>query len=381
MSVYDVDVLVVGSGPAGATTARYAAQGGLHVLLVDKKSELGTPVECSGALSQHALDDGGVPVDEEYILAPAYGFLTYSASGEQIRHDYRVYGRAEPLGYVVDRKRFDRYLSSLASKEGAELWLRSRVRGYLVEDNRIYARVERLGQEQTVRARVVVGADGVMSQVGLWAGLSPAIRLQDMASCLQYIVNNVETEGLLEIVVGQAHAPGGYAWLFPKGGGYAEVGLGVIRSMTENDARCHLERFMRQSFMRDRFTHANILEVQGGGVPLAAPLKKLVANHVMLVGDAGRHVNSLTGGGLHTAMRGGRIAGEYLASLGRDLVGDYSQLQGYQEEWFSRLGQDLTDLYHQRVAIFREHDVERQDAMLFETLGQYFNPKSKYRKV
>ncbi len=381
MSVYDVDVLVVGSGPAGATTARYAAQGGLRVLLVDKKSELGTPVECSGALSEHALEDGGVPIDEEYILAPAYGFLTYAAGGEQIRHDYRSYGRAKPLGYVVDRKRFDRYLSSLASLAGVEVWLRSRMRGYIIEDGHIYARIERLGSEQTVRARVIVGADGVMSHVALWAGLSPAIRLQDMASCLQYIVNNVETEGLLEIIVGQAHAPGGYAWVFPKGGGYAEVGLGVIRTMTEYDARCHLERFMSQSFMRDRFAHANILEVQGGGVPLAAPLKKLVADHIMLVGDAGRHVNPLTGGGLHTSLRGGRIAGEYLASLGGDLVGEMGQLQGYQEQWFAQMGDDLTSLYRQRVAIFKERDIERQDALLFETLGQYFNPHSKYRKV
>ena len=57
------------------------------------------------------------------------------------------------------------------------------------------------------------------------------------------------------------------------------------------------------------------------------------------------------------------------------------QLQGYQEQWFERMGNDLTDLYQQRVAIFKERDIERQDALLFETLGQYFNPYSKYRKV
>ncbi len=381
MAMYEVDVLIVGSGPAGATTARFAAQGGLRVLLVDRKSELGTPVECSGALSEHALEDGAVPVDEEYILAPVYGFITYAAGGEQIRHDYRTYGREQALGYVVDRKRFDRYLSAMAGQAGAEIWLRARVNGYIVEGGHVYARVERLGQQHTVRARVIVGADGVMSQVALLAGLSPAIRLRDMASCLQYIVDNVETEGLLEIVVGQAHAPGGYAWVFPKGGGYAEVGLGVIRTMTEVDARTHLDRFMRQSFMRDRFAHAHVLEVQGGGVPLAAPLKKMVADHVMLVGDAGRHVNPMTGGGLHTAMRGGRIAGEYLAQLGEELNGEYDQLCSYQAEWFARMGNDLTDLYRQRIAIFSEHDVVAQDELLYRTMGEYFNPKSKYRTV
>ncbi|MEE8301661.1 MAG: FAD-dependent oxidoreductase, partial [Candidatus Tectomicrobia bacterium] len=58
--VTDCDVLVVGSGPAGATTARVAAERGLHVVLVDKKQELGAPIQCSGAISAHALSDTGI---------------------------------------------------------------------------------------------------------------------------------------------------------------------------------------------------------------------------------------------------------------------------------------------------------------------------------
>ena len=113
-----------------------------------------------------------------------------------------------------------------------------------------------------------------MSQVGLWAGLHVAIPPGDLASCLQYIVTNVETSGLLEIVTGHDHAPGGYAWVFPKGHGLAEVGLGVARTRTAHDARWHLERFMSESFMRERFRRAQIVEVQGGGVPLAAALRQ-----------------------------------------------------------------------------------------------------------
>src|SRR6059058_5672030 len=108
MSDFDYDLVVAGSGPAGATVARYAAKGGLRVLLADKKGELGTPVQCSGAVSANALAECGVPFDAEFIAEPVYGFLTYSNGGEEIRLDYRVYGRNEPLGYVVDRKRFDR---------------------------------------------------------------------------------------------------------------------------------------------------------------------------------------------------------------------------------------------------------------------------------
>ena len=156
------DVIVVGGGPAGATTARYAAKNGLKVLIVDKKSELGTPVQCSGAVSANALSAGEVPFDDEFIAEPLYGFLTYSNSGEEIRLDYRAYGRKEPLGYVVDRKRFDRYLTKMAIAVGAELWMKTWAVGLTRVDGQVSLRLERFGRLEEVTAKVVVGADGVM---------------------------------------------------------------------------------------------------------------------------------------------------------------------------------------------------------------------------
>ncbi|MEL7162448.1 MAG: FAD-dependent oxidoreductase, partial [Bacteroidota bacterium] len=68
------DLVVVGSGPAGATVARYAATNGLSVLLIDKRQELGAPIQCSGAVSRHALEEVDLPITGEYVLEPIYGF-------------------------------------------------------------------------------------------------------------------------------------------------------------------------------------------------------------------------------------------------------------------------------------------------------------------
>jgi digeranylgeranylglycerophospholipid reductase len=376
------DIVVVGGGPAGATTARYAAQHGLRVLMVDKKSELGTPVQCSGAVSANALHECEVPFDEEFIAEPIYGFLTYSNEGEEIRLDYRVYDRHTPLGYVVDRKRFDRFLTKMAIAAGAELWMRARVASFARHDGLVTAQVERFGNVEEVTAKVIVGADGVQSQIALMAGLHVAIPLGDLASCLQYIVENVETCGLLEIITGHEHAPGGYAWVFPKGHGMAEVGLGVARTMTDKDARWHLHKFMHESFMRERFCRAKIIEVQGGGVPLAAALKHVVADNVIVVGDAARQVNPITGGGIHMALRAGRIAGEFLAeTLSSATSYTREALQGYQQRWREQLGLQHAELYRTKTNIFKEPDVAKQDRLLFETIGNYFRPDSKYRKI
>lgn len=382
------DVVVVGSGPAGATTARTAARRGLRVLLIDKKQELGAPVQCSGAVSANALADADVPPDEEFVLTPIYGFAVYDSEGECTRHDYRAYrppeDRDKALGYVVDRRRFDRHLMMLAEREGVECRLKTEGLGFTPEvDGTATVHLRQFGRTLDVRTRVVVGADGVQSQVGRWAGLKTHLRITELASCLQFVVDGVETQGLLEIVTGREWAPGGYAWLFPKGHGHAEVGLGVISTLTEHDARWHLDRFMHDSFLAPRFANARVLEVQGGGVPLAAPLKQQVADHVLLVGDAAHHVNPITGGGIHTALRGGVIAGDFLGDfLPSGQTATAACLEGYHQRWLDAFGSTMWDLYRVKTDIFRrKREIPDENARLFSTLSGYFSPASAYRKV
>ncbi len=391
MNAPEYDLIVIGCGPAGSTTARTAAQRGLRVLLVDKRQELGAPIQCSGALSAHALEEAGVEPAAEFIHAPVYGFDVYNESGGQTTIDYRQlkpdkYGSTpghKPLGYVVDRRRFDRYLVTMAERAGVEVWLKTDGLGYQpLDDGTCTVRLRKFNREINLRTHVLVGADGLQSQVGKWSGLHTHIKMTELASCLQFVVDGVETNGLLEIVTGHEWAPGGYAWVFPKGHGYAEVGLGVIRTMTPESAQWHLDHFMQHSFLKDRLRQARILEVQGGGVPLAAPLRTQYATNLILVGDAARHVNPITGGGLHTALTGGLIAGKFLADLletGRQPSAE--NLQGYQARWLDQLGNKMWQLYATKKDIFREKNIPLRNERLYSTMADYFNPFSVYKKV
>lgn len=95
---------------------------------------------------------------------------------------------------------------------------------------------------------------------------------------------------------------------------------------------------MKESFFKDRFKNARILEIQGGGVPLAAPLNIQYADNLILVGDAARHVNPITGGGIHTAIASGKIAGEFLAELIKsDKQTSKENLKEYQDRWLSAI--------------------------------------------
>ena len=385
------DVVVIGSGPAGATTARIAAEQNLRVLLVDKKQELGSPIQCSGAVSHHALEATGVFPDPEFIHEPIYGFAIYNQVGEQTTIDYRKLKPAEygpgderkPLGYVVDRRRFDRYLMTQAERAGVEVWLKTEGLGYKAKpegDCEVYLR--RFNEEITVQAKVLVGADGLQSQVGKWAGMQTHIKLPELASCLQFIVDQVETSGLLEIITGHEWAPGGYAWVFPKGHGYAEVGLGVARTLTPHNAQWHVDHFIKNSFFKERFAQSKILEIQGGGVPLAAPLKTQYADNLILVGDAARHVNPITGGGIHTALSGGLIAALFLHDFIREgAAATADHLEAYQQRWLKALGNKMWKLYKVKTEIFRTPDIPTRDAMLYQTMADYFSPDSEYKKI
>ena len=309
MSSYDV--VVIGSGPSGAMTARVAAQHGLRVLLVDKRQELGAPIQCSGGVGARALRAAEIEPDDEWVLARFYGFLAYDVSGHSERIDYRLLTDEidddVPLGYIVDRRRFDVFLAALAQRAGAELWLKTEAVGCTPRpDDTVDVRLNRFGHPVTVVASVVVGADGLQSQVGRWAGLPTHLPLEGVASCLQFVVDGIDTNGLLEIITGHEWAPGGYAWVFPKGRGRAEVGVGVIRTLTDRDARWHLEHFTSASFMTDRFKHARVIEIGGGGVPMCAPLRQQYASNLILVGDAARHVKPDNGRRHRTGDGGGR---------------------------------------------------------------------------
>jgi digeranylgeranylglycerophospholipid reductase len=383
--------VVIGAGPAGTTAARFAAANGLTVLLVDKKQELGAPIQCSGAVSANALEQVNIHPDTEFVHEAIYGFSIYNTKGEKTVIDYREikpgeYGTKEgtkPLGYVVDRRRFDRYLATQAERAGADIWLKTEATGYrALEDNTCEVDLCNFNKPITVKAKVVVGADGVQSQVGKWAGIKTHIKLSELASCLQFVVDGVETEGLLEIVTGHEWAPGGYAWVFPKGYGYAEIGLGITRTMCTENAQAYLGKFIKQSFFKERFKHCRILEIQGGGVPLAAPLKIQYADNLVLIGDAARHVNAITGGGIHTALSSGKIAGEFLSGLIKNKIpATKENLEGCQDQWLKEMGNSMWKLYRVKRKIFGIADIEERDAHLYETMSNYFSPDSEYKKI
>ncbi len=334
------DVIVVGAGPAGSTAARYAAAGGASVLLLEKDRDVGYPVRCGEAVSHEGVVQFIEP-DPKWIAATVSKFRIVVPNGNSI------IPRLDGIGYVLERRIFAYELAKVAAREGAEVITKAYVYD-LIKPNGTVEGVRALikDQKKNIRAKVVIGADGVESRVGKWAGIDTTCHIRDMESCAQVTLSGVHVdEGILDFYFGDEIAPGGYLWVFPKGKDTANVGIGIsVERAKEKAAIKHLEEFIEK-----RYPDAAVLTRIAGGVPCAKTCDEIVKNSVMLVGDAAHQVNPTSGGGIISGMIGGMIAGQVAGEAIKE--NNLNHLGEYQTRWHKRLGWRHEVFYHIKEAI------------------------------
>lgn len=342
------DVVVVGAGPAGSAAARSAARGGAKTLLLEKHVSIGSPLSCAEGISLTGITDVLGEIDPRWVSAPIHEVDVYSPDGTCMHLDH------PDAGVVLDRKIFDRDVAMLAAREGAEIRVESPVTGLVQNGSGFNAvKVQTPGGERVIKTKVIIAADGVESQIGRWAGLDTRMKLNRMDSGAQYLMAGLDVkEGLLEFYFGKGVAPGGYAWVFPKGNGTANVGIAITPALAEGiSARAWLD-----DFILDRFgKRGTTLEYMVGGIPAFYGHKLLRTQNVLLVGDAARLIDSITGAGIANALLSGDLAGRAAARYCES--GKPSHLADYNRDWRRKKGRHMRLFYLARE-IFLKMEAE-----------------------
>ena len=343
------DVIVVGGGPGGSWAAKHAAEGGLSVLLLEKDRDVGVPVRCAEGLSAKVLENM-LDVDDHWIAQTIRGARLVAPDGTAV--DCFM----DEVGYVLHRKLFDADLAALAANAGAEVITGAYVNGLIFENGRLEGvSGELLGEPFQVECSVVIGADGIESRVGRWAGLDTKIPFNEAMSCVQSTLSGIDVDSeIVEFHFGNEVAPGGYLWIFPKGDTSANVGLGISGRFTRQ-----VKPIVKlREFIDRRFPAASALTFVAGCVPANPKLKSIVEDGLMLVGDAAHQTNPLSGGGILNAMSAGKIAGNVAAEAipRRDI--SRKALSEYPRKWRKAEGLTVERSYKIKNVIERFSDDE-----------------------
>ncbi|MGP8320494.1 MAG: NAD(P)/FAD-dependent oxidoreductase [Methanosarcinaceae archaeon] len=332
------DVIIVGAGPAGSLVAKTVANEGLDVLLIEKRQEIGDPVRCAEGVGKYHLRQHVEP-DSRWICADVKGSRIFSPDGTKIEMAEEISGGE--VGYVLERKIFDRALVDDAVSAGADVMVKTRAFGLIIENDFVCGvKLMHLGEEYSVRSKIVIGADGIESKVGRWAGIDTSIKPSDIETCAQFLVAGIEVDqNFCEFYLGTKIAPAGYIWIFPKGRNQANVGIGILGSKSGNGEKRAVT--LLTDFVNNHMPKGQIIEMVVGGVPVSGTIERTIANGLMLVGDAARQSDPITGGGIINAMDAGKIAGE--VAVKSILAGDVStnMLQEYETGWRKTIGREI----------------------------------------
>lgn len=283
---------MLGLGPAGASAAAAAARLGARVVALDRKREAGRPVQCA------ELVPALLEVDARAVRQQIDAMLTF------VEDDAPDLNARFP-GRMLDRAAFDASLVQTAGDAGADIRLSSMVM-------RVGARGEiQLGDGSVLRASVIVGADGPRSRAGRAIGAVNRELVETRQITVPLLAPHAATDIFLS-----AGIPGGYGWLFPKGG-VANLGAGVAPSargrLKQIVARLHARLSKPKTGTDHVLLGAQILATTGGAIPVGGmrkPWGRLGETLVLLAGDAAGLANPVSGAGIAAAVHSGRMAGE-----------------------------------------------------------------------
>ncbi|MFA5931107.1 MAG: NAD(P)/FAD-dependent oxidoreductase [archaeon] len=332
------DAIIVGAGPSGLAAGLELSKNKANVLILDRKQEIGCPKRCAEGLSNRWFEIMKIKPSPNWAVQEIKGAVLYGPNGKEVK----MKGK-KILGYVLERKMFEKDLAIQAVKLGAKIMLKHQVVEASRENGIVKLKVEVNNEVKEFKGKIILACDGIDSLVARMMGLNTKNNLNDTDSGYQYEMTGISgyDENCLHLYFGTQVAPRGYTWIFPKRDGTANVGIGIgayVSAETKLTAKDYLDRWIQsQPGLKD----GSIIEVNAGGIPVGGFLTKMTGDNLLVAGDAGHMVDPIHGGGIGIAMEGGRLSAKVALKAIKankftdDFIGTYTK------EWFDLRGNQL----------------------------------------
>jgi len=276
----ECDVLVVGAGPAGSSAARAAAMNGAKTIFIDKKEEIGKPVQCAEGIGEYLFSYLPFKIPKEQLVWKMDGmfFWVDDISIEKTGDFWK--------SYSVDRRKFDKWLSKIAVEKGAELFTNTELIDLeLDNENNVKKAIVKI-KEKTIeiKPKVVVAADGVESTVLNLLGLYDP-KEGDLADVYSWEMKNLDLyKPNLEQVFTGEFTPCGYAYIFPKSKNTANIGVGGI--LPEKKMEKYFEEFLEIPHVKKQIKNADYVIEKSKKAVWSNLTDRWIYGNVLLTGDA-----------------------------------------------------------------------------------------------
>ncbi|MGH2495393.1 MAG: NAD(P)/FAD-dependent oxidoreductase [Ktedonobacteraceae bacterium] len=334
----DVDVLIVGGGPAGLAAAEAAASQGARALVLERQNEIGYPVHTSGGSWVSDMQALGIPQHLYHPVSKVYFVSPH---------------REVPLNYnpavacVMDVRGVYQHLAGRAVAAGAAIRVRHTVEQTLIEDGRVLGVTAKnhVSERITMRAAVTIDASGFSRHIGVRTEMGKAFHRYGYGAEYDLYAPHYPQDELY-LIMGSQFAPRGYAWAFPRGNGRVRLGVGVLHPDSDDDARSYLDSIIHDlPQLSAKFQDASPIEYHTGLFPSEGPLAAFSRDGLLLAGDAGGHGSTLVGEGIRFAIYSGQMAGAVAAEAVK--AGDTSAafLGRFDRQWRARFGRDMDISY------------------------------------
>jgi len=303
------DVAIIGGSVAGIQTALNLKKEGINSTVIEEHPEIGKPVHCSGLISKTGVEEAGLlEAVEESTVNKVKGARIYSPYNSVI--ELKKPGFA---AYVVDRALLDKKLYYKAKLEGIEFKLNSKLISR--RNDTLFLKVMNRGE--IVKTKLIVGADGPHSTVREMMNVK--FPSNGFIHTYQARMHNHFDPDFVELHFGE-FAKGFFAWIIPESNETARVGIGVDFGINPQ------KRF--EWFIQRRKLEGRISNDESALIPCHAPLKNIVKDDMLLVGDAAWQTKATSGGGLIFASLAAKLASQAIREhlINKAPLADYEKL-------------------------------------------------------
>lgn len=333
----DTEVIIIGAGPAGISSAIKLEELGVDYLLFDRDLKPGEEKPCAGFIPSSTINRLSIPtISDQHIIDE----VRLQFSGKElstVKFDH-------PLGVNVSRGALGQTMLSMTSSANNH-HLGTKITKVETNDELCRVTSREDGKERSFTSKVIIDASGANPVSQRFIPLRPRISNSAMGYGVQY---HIEFDEVLHnsntFLYGNQYSPSGYTWIFPRGKTAVFGTGGLVKRVREDERRPHeyLDRILKQvEPFSSELSNGVIVKKDSALMPLCGIIQPSYGKRIMLTGDAAGHCSPISGEGIHYSIMGGFIAAETATRCIHKKNFSDKSLSSYEKNWIKEMGSDL----------------------------------------